>query len=70
MLSKNSDEDIKHFLMDFPFTMEVWKEALSLSGGIGKEEGPSLIGSLKQWIEDPGLKDHKALPCVVSWAIW
>jgi hypothetical protein len=55
--------------MDFPFTKEVWKEILSLTGSKGKSKESSLIEGSKSWMGDLFVADHKELPCATSWGI-
>jgi hypothetical protein len=68
-LCRNSDESIKHILMDGQSIKEVWDAVKSLTEGKGIWEGLTLAEGLKRWLEDPMVAGHKALPCIASWAI-
>jgi hypothetical protein len=69
VLCKANGDNINYILMDCSFSKKLWKKVYSLRGGLGSWEGTSLIEGFKKWIEDSLVANHKALPCVVSWAL-
>eukprot|EP01018_Ginkgo_biloba_P028285 Gb_00400 [translate_table: standard] len=64
------DESISHLLSVCPFTQHVWKEveALTSIGNVWKAE--TIEACLKYWVNNLGLKELRALHCVICWGIW
>lgn len=54
-------------MIDCPFNKVVWEEALTLTTGKGKWQGINVENYL---FKDKSMKDHKTLPCIVTWALW
>lgn len=47
----------------------MWTEALALAGGQGSWKASFVVERLDNWCKDKAVKDHKALPSVVYWAL-
>jgi hypothetical protein len=70
MLCKNVEESSFHMFMEFPFTIQVWKEVSARLEHGCIWQGPSIEDSWKDWSASRSNENIKAIPLLIMWGVW